>query len=541
MARRLNCRSLPAYLSTGLLALGCSSAETQGRDGTDAVMLLEDEPKGTNCPASGTAIYYGADRNENGALDEHEIEGVQYLCAGQPGESGPSGEQGDEGDSGQSGVTGPSGSEGSVGETNDGPAGAQGPDGAVGATGVEGTMGADGPAGEAGASGPPGMPGPTGAVGSTGGSGLPGTSAAGATGATGSTGPEGPLGQDGSDGPDGLTGPVGPAGPDGPPGATGQAGPAGSSGATGPEGPGGAEGATGMEGATGTAGPSGATGSPGEPGRAGEPGATGAVGATGTAGATGSAGATGATGSPGATGSSGRAGSTGPRGATGSTGIDGILTLIDSFEEPAGKNCSAGGYRVTIGLDDGGKDGGEDGIAGDQILQTAEIDQTAFVCNRAQRTVFVTRATYRGDLNGLSGADRLCQKAAADAGLSGTFFAWLSSSSADAPLNRFVQSSSPYVLVSGAIIAKNWDDLVDGDLSRPISLDETGEPVSGFVWTNVTVKGSYAGRLHCDGWTSQSDADSGLPGESNSDESEWTEYGKDLNCVDQHHLYCFEQ
>jgi hypothetical protein len=45
--------------------------------------------------------------------------------------------------------------------------------------------------------------------------------------------------------------------------------------------------------------------------------------------------------------------------------------------EPRGGNCTSGGVRIDVGLDNG--DGG--GTAGDRVLQSGEIDQTRYVCN----------------------------------------------------------------------------------------------------------------------------------------------------------------
>jgi len=55
----------------------------------------------------------------------------------------------------------------------------------------------------------------------------------------------------------------------------------------------------------------------------------------------------------------------------GPTGATGLSSLIATNTEPAGSNCPFGGTKITTGLDDNG----------DQILDEAEIDSTAYVCN----------------------------------------------------------------------------------------------------------------------------------------------------------------
>jgi hypothetical protein len=60
-------------------------------------------------------------------------------------------------------------------------------------------------------------------------------------------------------------------------------------------------------------------------------------------------------------------------------GEDGFSTLLTSNAEPAGANCAAGGQRLDSGLDNG--DGGE--TARDGVLGAGEIDVTQYVCDGA--------------------------------------------------------------------------------------------------------------------------------------------------------------
>ena len=58
-------------------------------------------------------------------------------------------------------------------------------------------------------------------------------------------------------------------------------------------------------------------------------------------------------------------------------GVSATSSLIAVTDEAAGSNCTVGGKKIDIGLDNG--DGG--GIAGDGIFQSGEIDSTEYVCN----------------------------------------------------------------------------------------------------------------------------------------------------------------
>ncbi len=89
------------------------------------------------------------------------------------------------------------------------------------------------------------------------------------------------------------------------------------------------------------------------------------------------------------------------------------------------------------------------------------------------KVVFVTSTTYKGNLGGLDGADDKCNERAMAACMSGSFRAWLSDNTGS-PNSRFVQSSIPYRLIDGTIIASNYADLTDGTLSAPIQLTELG-------------------------------------------------------------------
>ena len=111
------------------------------------------------------------------------------------------------------------------------------------------------------------------------------------------------------------------------------------------------------------------------------------------------------------------------------------------------------------------------------------------------KTVFVTTATFDGNLGGLAGADEKCQ-AAADASSivpSGTYRAWLSDSTGS-PSTRFQRSTGPYVLPDGTIIAAHgYADLTNGTLNAPIDQTETGGPTSPpgtTVWSNTASAGT---------------------------------------------------
>lgn len=165
------------------------------------------------------------------------------------------------------------------------------------------------------------------------------------------------------------------------------------------------------------------------------------------------------------------------------------------------------------------------------------------------KTVFLSSATYKGNLGGLAGADAKCQALADTAGIGNTpakqrsFKAWLSDSKT-AVKDRFTHAIAPYKLVNGKIIASNWTDLVDGALAAPISITEKGKSVSTFrfVWTNTNSQGDRAdtsASLSCADWNT-AERSVGRTGSSAHAIDIWT-YSRSFHCGLPERLYCVEQ
>lgn len=166
----------------------------------------------------------------------------------------------------------------------------------------------------------------------------------------------------------------------------------------------------------------------------------------------------------------------------------------------------------------------------------------------ARRLVFVTSTPMPSNLGGLEGADRVCQQHASRAGLPGTYKAWLSDTSGQ-PYFRLTHSHGDYTLVDGTLIAHGWQDLTDGALNAPISLDESGHPSgAAFVWTNTNSGGGGIGGGHCSNWSSGDEGDAlgrNVPvGSSQLSGAGWT-HATEASCGAgggvARRLYCFQQ
>jgi hypothetical protein len=173
--------------------------------------------------------------------------------------------------------------------------------------------------------------------------------------------------------------------------------------------------------------------------------------------------------------------------------------------------------------------------------------------------VFVTSETYEGDLGGLSGADAECNLLARNAGLVGTYMAWLSTHELSA-VARIPGHTEPYVLVNGTLVADRFSVFtthVPGDpdhvyLEHAIDRDENGDPPTrgtacpalpaGIpVWTSTLTDGSWNSYPTCDGWTSSGpSADDVLVGNARGADSFWTFWCAETDCSTTASLYCFQ-
>jgi len=149
-------------------------------------------------------------------------------------------------------------------------------------------------------------------------------------------------------------------------------------------------------------------------------------------------------------------------------------------------------------------------------------------------SVFVTQRRYQGNLRGLAGADRKCQRRAEAAGLPGTdWTAWLSDSAGDA-IDRIPDGQ--YQLVDGTHVAADKEYLAAGRLNAAINLDEFGTPRAGFAWTGTDLKGTGTGN-NCNDWTGTSSADRGVTG---ARDDQWTILNAEpAQCSERYRLYCF--
>ncbi len=166
--------------------------------------------------------------------------------------------------------------------------------------------------------------------------------------------------------------------------------------------------------------------------------------------------------------------------------------------------------------------------------------------DRNSKTVFVTSASYKSNMGGLTGADANCQ-AEADRPESivpsGAYMAWLSDG-INSPDTRFTKASDPYVLPDGTVVAENYTDLTDGSIMREINMDSTGAPVGWqMFWSSTNSDGtSSQDFLTCVGWTwtDTSTYSHAMLGHTGKKSNLWSHYVRE-KCRPSYRLVCFQQ
>lgn len=215
------------------------------------------------------------------------------------------------------------------------------------------------------------------------------------------------------------------------------------------------------------------------------------------------------------------------------TNFDPGVSVTVGSETPTPTNVTTTSFDVTVLLPDSNTvEVTVTNICGEQAA-VQYYDLTAF--NEA----FVSSVTYDSNLGGIAGADAKCAQLASDAGLPGTFLAWISDGVTD-PASRFVRSATPYVAtVDNTVIANDWADLTDGTLDFPITYSEYGVIVSDSVFTNVNPDGTTKDATnHCNGWGAGG-TNANL-GRSIYSSGLWTNY-QTAACGTSERIYCFEQ
>ena len=159
---------------------------------------------------------------------------------------------------------------------------------------------------------------------------------------------------------------------------------------------------------------------------------------------------------------------------------------------------------------------------------------------RCAHRIFVTSSKSDGDLGGAMGADNLCNKLAAGAGLAGNWKALLSTDQASARTRLSIKA--PIYNTNGDKIASGSNDLWNNGVQHPIGYDEAGNPNATKVWTGTDTVGTSDGE-NCSNWSTDIPPRIGEEGDSTATDDRWVEHkntGAKHSCNQRAALYCID-
>jgi len=261
----------------------------------------------------------------------------------------------------------------------------------------------------------------------------------------------------------------------------------------------------------------------------------------GTAGASGAA----AAGTAGVSGRSG-AGGSGGNNSAGSLGSAGSPEGSEAGASGSGDGAGAGGTAS-----EGGGGQGNAGAAASGASGSAGASGNCGAVS-ADKRIFVSSALYTGDLGGLDGADSKCQLLAKNAGLCGTFKAWLSDGTGNAA-DRLSHATGNYLLLNDQVVASDWSALTSGTLQHAIDMtEEKGPAPAGTVqcggtplvpvWTGATASGIAVTNGSCSNWGTNGTGPGAAFGNAAAKSAGWSGTCQLTTvCADTAALYCLEQ
>ncbi len=149
---------------------------------------------------------------------------------------------------------------------------------------------------------------------------------------------------------------------------------------------------------------------------------------------------------------------------------------------------------------------------------------------------FVTSTTHAaGALGGVAGADAICSARAAEAGLDGTFIAYVSSTSANAPAR--LAGARGWMRVDRRPVADTAADVANGLLLHPLRVDEQGRDVGEVM--RFVATGTFAGSLASNCADFMSSTGNVTVGLTTFSGGSWSA-NTFATCTDPTRLYCFQ-
>jgi hypothetical protein len=154
---------------------------------------------------------------------------------------------------------------------------------------------------------------------------------------------------------------------------------------------------------------------------------------------------------------------------------------------------------------------------------------------------FITSGATVGALNGVGGivgGDQICSDEAMQAGLPGTFIAWVSTTAV--PITARLTGSRGWIRSDGEPLADTVEDLIAGKMFNPLDRLPDGSRVQGIleVWTGTGPTGLATN--NCLDWTSSNNGTNGVFGLPTFSMPIFTNTAAFGICSSLQRLYCFE-
>ncbi len=171
-----------------------------------------------------------------------------------------------------------------------------------------------------------------------------------------------------------------------------------------------------------------------------------------------------------------------------------------------------------------------------------EVDAPPLPLDAAEvsHRIFISTASFTGNLGGLAGGDQKCQAAAEARGFTGQWRAHLSTGAIHA--RDRLPAIGRFVRVTGAVIANSREALVAGTLIAPILLDEAGNDLTpNRAWTGSAPNGTVIAGSTCNDWTlGTTTTVAGMIGDATALDGVWQSL-QNSGCGGTQRLFCIEQ
>jgi hypothetical protein len=225
-------------------------------------------------------------------------------------------------------------------------------------------------------------------------------------------------------------------------------------------------------------------------------------------------------------------------------GASGIISANGGAGSSSGSNYGGGGgggriaiyyttntFAGTSSVIGGAASGGASVAGGDGTVYTTGAELSP-------QLIFVTSATYKGNLGGLAGADATCNSLTQTNGLGGSWKAVLSDGSISVA-SRIPIIAPIYNLRSDSasgpqLIAANSTALWSGTLDTAVGYSELGIATTDNIWSGSNIDGTSSTN-HCSNWTATTG--NGEYGVSNTYDNSWLAAGIG-SCNTNLRLYC---